>query len=180
MSSRVLVDRRGVKPISSELAWIKGYQLAFIQPGIPIIEPAFASIIASEKHDVFGVLHNLPANCLSAIDNFEGPDYERIKIEIHRSQGDSVKAWTYRARLPQVGLKPSKRYLQLILDGAKEFDLPPSYIENLCNTETGGEIPLITPILPTLFGVAEKIASRNAIVQKIGYSLLKLLAKLHR
>ena len=180
MSSQVLVDRRGVKPISSESARLKGHQLVFTQPGIPIIEPAFANLIANEHHDVFGVLHNLTANCLSTIDSFEGPEYERLKIEIHRNQGNSVNTWINRARFPQVGLKPSKRYLQLILDGAKEFDLPPTYIDDLYNTETGTEFPLITPILPTLINLTEKIASRNTIVRKIGYGLLKLLARLHR
>ncbi len=180
MTRQILVGRRGVKPISSELARLKGYHLVFTQPGLPFIEPAFASIAPREKHDVFGVLHNILPEDLITIDNFEGPEYERVEFDVHGIKSGKVTAWTYRSRNPCAGLEPSIRYLNLILDGAREFGLPEAYIAELLKTNTCAEIPIVTPLLPVLFGLAERIASKYIIAQKIGYGLLKLLAKTHR
>ena len=180
MSSRILVDRRSVQPISSEIAHLEDHKLEFAQPGIPIIEPAFATPIPSAEHKVFGVLHNIPPDRLAAIDSFEGPEYERIEIAIQGTKSGEVNAWTYFARNPQVGLKPSQRYVNLLLEGAQEFGLPEEYIEILKNQATSPAIPLIAPLLPTLFRLAEKIATNNTIAQRTGYLLLKLLGKLNR
>lgn len=151
MSSRVLVDRRSVRPISSEIAHLEDHKLVFAQPGIPLIEMAFATLIPSAEHKVIGVLHNVPPDRLAAIDSFEGPEYERIGIAIQGTKSGEVNAWTYFARDPQVGLKPSQRYVNLVLDGVQEFGLPDAYIEILKHQATRPAIPLIASLLPPLF-----------------------------
>ncbi|WP_166805085.1 gamma-glutamylcyclotransferase family protein [Nitrosococcus wardiae] len=72
MLTDVLVRRRGVIPLSSEQARLDGYQLVFSQPGLPYIEPCFASIQPIQTDSVYGVLHHLTAHAAAQIDRFEG------------------------------------------------------------------------------------------------------------
>lgn len=178
MCTRVLTERRGVKPLLSEAAKLNGYRLVFQQPGIPLIEPAFATLEHSDKDEIHGVLHHIPQDQSNDIDRFEGPAYERFETMVQGTTMGNVPAWTYRARTPVAGLKPSRRYLALLIKGAREFNLPEEYIARIENETPCAEIPLISSLMPMVVEAAERAARQNMIAQRIVYGFLKLLKAL--
>jgi len=56
---------------------------------------AVSSNIAGEW--VHGELYSMedPRWTLAALDNYEGPSFERVKLEVERDSGDRVDAWVY-------------------------------------------------------------------------------------
>jgi gamma-glutamylcyclotransferase (GGCT)/AIG2-like uncharacterized protein YtfP len=159
----------------SESAKLNGYRLVFQQPGIPLIEPVFATIERSDKDVVYGVLHEIPQEHANDIDRFEGPAYERFEAVVEGTRTGKVTAWAYRTRKPVVGLRPSRRYLKLLIEGAREFNLPENYIARIENEKYSVEIPMVSSIMPMVVKAAEHAARRNVIAQRVVYGFLKLM-----
>lgn len=130
MSSRVLARRR-VTPISSEPARLSGYRLAFQERGIPFVEPAFASIEPADGDAVHGVLMRLERAAFARIDSSEGPGYELLDVDVIGRDSGRVCATAFTSRRPVVGLRPSRRYLGLLCEGARENGLPTEYVRRL-------------------------------------------------
>lgn len=177
METRILVERRGVPPLLSERAKLESYNLVFEQSGIPFIEPVFATIVPSQCDSVFGVLHRIPDEHVDDIDRFEGPAFERVETMVDGSRTGKVAAWAYWTRTATLGLKPSRRYLALLIEGAREFDLPEEYVACLENYETCADIPLLSSLIPKLFQQGKTAVRRNIFAKKAAYFLLKILAK---
>ena len=131
MSADVMVRRRGLRPVSSEPARLGGYELVFTLRGIPFIEPAFASICARDDATVHGVLHHVSRADFRTLTNDESTDYEQIDIEVVGVVSGRVTAVAYRAADPIDGLVPSRRYMQLLVTGAREAGLPNDYLAAL-------------------------------------------------
>lgn len=137
-------------------AVLYGYKLIFNVPGLPP-EPVFANITPDESSDaaVHGVLHWLAPNDFRRIARSEGvlsdislplPAFlapsrtETIAVETidpaskgHLISVDSKTIVFSSNRIPgfvQRRLKPSRRYVQVAIDGAKYYNLPQNYIEN--------------------------------------------------
>lgn len=130
MNLRVL-NARQVRPLSREAARLEGYRLVFGEPGIPLLEPAFASIEPAPGDVVHGVLLNLARDDFARIDSTEGPGYEILNVEVVGRVHGAVTARAFKTRHPVSGRKPSLRYLNLMLRGAYEHELPAEYLHRL-------------------------------------------------
>lgn len=130
MSSRVLSARR-VRPLSREPAALAGYRLVFHERGVPIFEPAFASIEPAAGGIVHGVLLRLEHAAFSLIDSTEGPGYDLLEVDVVGRDSGRVRATAYTSRRPVAGLVPSRRYLDLLCEGARENGLPADYVRRL-------------------------------------------------
>ena len=79
-----------------------------------------------------GVLYKIEEGAMRSLDRYEGvPEhYRRIEVQVTPEGGQPVPAQIYIAsRVAEKGLRPSPvYYLQAILDGAGEHNLPASYI----------------------------------------------------
>jgi hypothetical protein len=63
LNSDVFEGRRGVTPLDVRVGVLEGYRLAFNMPGVPLLEPSFASVEPSEG-DEAGAAHNhSPHHC---------------------------------------------------------------------------------------------------------------------
>jgi len=91
---------------------------------------ATANIRSAPGKIVYGVLYKVPDAAFRSLDRFEGvPEhYRRIEVSVTDSAGRKVTAQVYVATRVEKGLRPAPHYLQVILDGAGEHDLPPEYI----------------------------------------------------
>ena len=100
--------------------------------GVTGIEPATAKLVR-------GVLYDVNDKELLHLDSIEGvPDgiYYRQTIYVVDEFGKAVKAETYRTTNPKGPFKPMKRYIDLMISGAKEHGLDLDYIRQLEAIET--------------------------------------------
>jgi len=91
---------------------------------------AGANIQPSPGNTVHGVLYKIDEGAMRSLDRYEGvPDhYRRIEVQVTPEGGPPVPAQIYIASKVEKGLRPSAPYLQAMLDGAGEHNLPASYI----------------------------------------------------
>jgi gamma-glutamylcyclotransferase len=91
---------------------------------------AGANIQMSHGKTVHGVLYKIEEGAFRSLDRYEGvPEhYRRIEVQVTPEGGQPVPAQIYIASKVEKGLRPSPTYLQAILDGAGEHNLPASYI----------------------------------------------------
>ena len=91
---------------------------------------AGANIQLAQGKTVHGVLYKVEEGAMRSLDRYEGvPDhYRRIEVQVTPEGGQPVPAQIYIASKLEKGLRPSPAYLQAMLDGAGEHNLPASYI----------------------------------------------------
>jgi hypothetical protein len=100
--------------------------------GVTGIEPAVAKL-------ALGVLYEVDNDELLHLDSVEGvPDgiYYRQTIYVVGESRKAVKAATYRTTNPKGPFQPTKKYLGLMINGAKEHGLDPDYVKELEAIET--------------------------------------------
>lgn len=127
-SLAVLTGRRGIRPRSSEAAVLPGHRLAFAMPGIPFFEPAFATVLAEPGARAEGVLHRFAAADMQRLDRFESRGYARLERVVTGARSGAVPAQVYVARRPREGLVPSRRYVELLVAGAREHGLSAEHL----------------------------------------------------
>lgn len=154
----VLVGRRRIEPRTSEAAVLRDHALRFVRRGIPLLEPAFASVEREPGAEVHGVLHRLTPSAMEHLDRIEGRGYDRIAVQVETRDGARVEATAYRAREPVPGLKPSRRYVELLIRGAREHELPERWIEELARVETV-HVPVVADAIPWLVHSLDRLRS---------------------
>ena len=140
--SMVSLRAKGVNPSNSQPAVLKGWKLRFNVQHFFRNEGGVGNIehTGNPEDRVIGILHECPDESLEPLDATEayGYGYDRISIDVEVLDDVSgeprlVEALTY------VGMPgfidnsclPSRRYLNIILDGAKQADLDADYVAEL-------------------------------------------------
>jgi gamma-glutamylcyclotransferase len=137
MQRATFVGRRGMRPDLSRWGRLHGYRLTF-DLAIGSGERGVANIAAAPLATVCGVLHRITHAEFEILDRTEGVNhgvYERACVEVLAADGAAVEAVAYISSLGVAGRKPSPRYLGLLLDGAREHDLPGDYVNQLQSLE---------------------------------------------
>ncbi|MFL1485127.1 gamma-glutamylcyclotransferase family protein [Marinobacter sp. LN3S78] len=158
--SMLSLRAKGVEPLASRRAVLPGWRLCFNvqhffrhEGGVGNIEPT-----GNPDDRVLGVLHECPDEALAQLDAAEayGHGYDRIEVEVAQPGGTSgndrkVPALTY------VGMPgfidnsrlPSRRYLNIVLQGARQAGLDEDYIEALAShpVHQMADYPAFTPPL---------------------------------
>jgi len=91
---------------------------------------AKANLAAVAGAETWGVLFALAADDWPALDRAER-GYARIRVRVLRDGGAATSAWTYVSTRLAPTLQPAPWYLDLILAGAREHDLPAAWIARL-------------------------------------------------
>lgn len=130
MNRRQMAQRAGALA-EEKLARLDNYELNFEK--IARGGTGTANIAPAEGKTVWGVLYRVTEQQLKALDRFEGvPEhYRRSEVTVVDGDGNKVAAQVYLARKVRKGLKPDRLYLQRIIQGAEEHNLPADYIEEL-------------------------------------------------
>ncbi len=94
-----------------------------------------ANLLPHSSLSSWGVLFELRDHHWETLDAFE-PGYSRLSCRVTRPDGVTIAAQTYLADIRSAAQQPHDWYLDHILVGAREHELPPDYIERLAMTET--------------------------------------------
>jgi gamma-glutamylcyclotransferase len=89
-----------------------------------------ANVQPAPGKTVYGVLYKIDESAFRSLDRYEGvPDhYRRIEVRVTPDEGQPLAAQVYIASKVEKGLRPAPHYLQSILEGAGEHNLPDSYM----------------------------------------------------
>ena len=143
---------KGVEPLSSRRAILHGWRLCFNVQHFFRHEGGVGNIERSEVPGdrVLGVLYDCPDEALEPLDVMEacGYGYERITVEVV-ADSERVSAHTY-VGMPEFidnGCLPSRRYLNIVVDGAHQAGLDLNYVQNLeaQSVHQPDEYPPFTP-----------------------------------
>lgn len=134
MSARAL-KAKGVTPLSAEPAILEDWRLTFNMPDFFLIEGGTGNIETASGHAVHGVLYSCRSEHLEVLDELEavGVAYRRVKTMVSTYSGRSVSAYVYvgiAERLKE-GYQPSRRYLNILVQGAEQMQLDPAYVKLL-------------------------------------------------
>ncbi|HIG31014.1 MAG TPA: gamma-glutamylcyclotransferase [Verrucomicrobiales bacterium] len=135
----VAIRAKGVDPVTSQRGMIKGWKLGFNVAHFFRHEGGVANIVRTGNPDdcVHGVVHRCEDEDLVKLDTAEafGFGYDRIEVTV-KTESDDRKAIAY-VGLPDFiddRCRPSQRYLNILVNGAKGVALDQDYIQALERT----------------------------------------------
>jgi hypothetical protein len=143
MNSKVFQGRRKIKPLQFMPARVPGWTLDFHVPSMPYFEPGMACVHqiheGEDAQELHGVLYEVTAEDYAHIRRTEGggykdTGYQDTVVECVTYDGKKIHAKTLVRPESQHHvdhLLPSKRYITLLRDGAKEHGLATEYVEYL-------------------------------------------------
>lgn len=130
------IRAKGVEPLSSVRAALPGWRLAFNVKHFFRHEGGVANILPSsnQSDQVLGVVHLCDDEALAKLDAAEafGYGYDRIQIDVMAD--DSVVNATAYVGMPDFlddACLPSRRYLNILCEGAKRAGLEEAYLADL-------------------------------------------------
>ena len=113
--------------------------------GPNFLEPSFANIRNCKGVTVEGVIHKIDREDLQKIVNTEGEDYKLVKLSVY-VEGSRKTAYTLIYITDETkDIPPSKRYLKILINAAKENNLSQKYIDSL-ETRTSVYYPILSEI----------------------------------
>lgn len=178
MERNTFYKRRGIKPYDKKVVRASKYTLDFWTPGMPYVEPCFASVHEIDDSDLdktgkgpmplVGVAYLVDHKDFAKIVQSEGAGigYKMVEIEAETVVADveggenenpeKLSVWTLVIRKPRKANECSQRYKKLLIDGAQQNNLPQDYqtmlhlLPHYQNRSIGQKIGRIVFIL--LFG----------------------------
>jgi hypothetical protein len=135
MQSATLRGRRGVAYTRAVAARVPGWRLVLDKPPLFAIGHGFANIIPDAAAEVLGVLFELSEADLDHVEFSEGVrigNYDAVDLEAFPlATGEPVRARSLSSARRDETLRPSLRYMALLIEGAIEHGLPLEYVEAL-------------------------------------------------
>jgi hypothetical protein len=133
LNAGTFLGRRRMRPLDTRVAMLEHFELRFDLPVGPG-ERGVANVAPREGDEVWGALYLLTHREAERLDQTEGVQfgaYRRLHVEVREMSGSRIGAFTYHSPRSVLGRKPSRRYLGLLLAGARQLGLPAAYIERL-------------------------------------------------
>jgi len=95
-----------------------------------------ANVIKSRGDIVWGGIFEIDRECLSSLDRYEGypKSYDRRVIQVRDDEGKEFKVVIYLRGAKAIG-QPSKAYREVILEGARDCNLPQEYVNTFIVVE---------------------------------------------
>ncbi|HTO54750.1 MAG TPA: gamma-glutamylcyclotransferase [Myxococcota bacterium] len=127
------LGRRRMVPTDTRIGRLENFELRFDLPVGPG-ERGVANVTALDGEQVWGVLYQLTHADAERLDHTEGVPhgaYARLAVSVSDARGEAIAAFTYQSGRGVAGRKPSRRYLGLILAGARHHGLPAEYVTRL-------------------------------------------------
>jgi sulfite reductase (NADPH) flavoprotein alpha-component len=140
MSARAFAVK-GVESHGARIAIARGWKLVFAVDMVLPSEGHFASIAPRRANDpsppVQGILHDLDDQGLANMDRFEGVghNYRRITVPVETAERVvDAQAYVVLPKRERVG-RPSQRYLNLLVEGARAHGIEADYVTWLADRE---------------------------------------------
>lgn len=139
MHDSVFRGRRQMTPAEWRPGRLKGYRLRFNLEGRPKGRAAPANIESAAGSEVWGVLYRISRRELVWLDHTEvvpGWKYRHLWMEAEDRQGHRLSpAVTYIANGAGNDGRPSRRYITLLREGARQHELPDHWVRFLERVE---------------------------------------------
>lgn len=136
MQTATLRGRRRVAFARALPARVPGWRLVLDKPPLISVGHGFANIVADPAAEVLGVLYALTPEDLDHVELTEGVrigNYAAVDVLAAPLTGDPAplpaRSLSSSRRDPR--LRPSTRYMQLLIEGALEHGLPADYVAAL-------------------------------------------------
>ena len=116
--------------------WLRGWRLTFGGEEIGW-EGAVATLAEDAGHSVFVSIYDLTATDEAALDQWEGVTtdlYRKIRVRVETLDGSPL-CYIYVLNSFEGGM-PSARYLEIMVNAAREAGAPEDYIKYLSNRST--------------------------------------------
>ena len=116
--------------------WLRGWRLTFGGEEIGW-EGAVATLAEDAEHSVFVSIYDLTATDETALDQWEGVTtdlYRKIRVRVETLDGSPL-CYIYVLNSFEGGM-PSARYLEIMVNAAREAGAPEDYIKDLSNRST--------------------------------------------
>ena len=130
---------RGVRILSEKVGFIEGWKLVFNKIATSPSGAGYANITKEENSKVYGVLYKIENSDLKKLDKYEGcPNHykrERIPVILHDGKKITAEVYIAQSNKTREGLKPTEEYMKYLINGAKQHNLPSSYIKFLESIE---------------------------------------------
>jgi cation transport regulator ChaC len=133
LEAATFLGRRRMQPLAAAIGVLHDFELRFDLPVGPG-ERGVANVAPQPGERVWGALYQLTHADAERLDRTEGVHhgaYRRLAVEVRRQDGLAIAAFTYRSEISRPERKPSRRYLNLLLTGAREHGLPADWVERL-------------------------------------------------
>ena len=139
-----LVSVRKITPLESLPGLLEGYKLSFNHHGgmgnVEWMTTSAASYFEARGiHGVHGILHRLTLRDFARLTNMES-GYRPVEVDVFASDGrGKIRAVVFispKHRNVRDDLHPTNRYLKLIIDGAKQWNLDAAYVRWLESLES--------------------------------------------
>ena len=156
MQSATLRGRRGVTYERAVPARLCGWRIVFDKPPLVPVGYAVANIVPDAGAETLGVVFDITAEDLAHVELTEGVlvgNYARVDVEVlplAPAAAAPLAAVSLSSGRRDPELRPSTRYMELLVTGALEHGLPADYVEFLRG-------------IPTVLEGAEAIALRALI-----------------
>jgi len=140
MNPAVLQGIRQITPVEQNPGLVTGYRLRFNMMGTPGVEPSFASaeVSSDPKDELHGVLFKLSWADWIKVAVTEGVPigYTAESVRVQLYDGQELDAVTLTAgkfgRTPfNVDIRPSPRYRELLIEGARYHNVAEEYCKKL-------------------------------------------------
>jgi hypothetical protein len=146
MQAATFSGRRGIAPARSVAARLDGWQLVLDKPPLLPIGEGFANVVEAPGAHVLGVAYAVTASDLEHIDFSEGvliDNYRRVPVRIVTLAASPLEldAFTLASPRRDPALRPSRRYMALLIEGAEAHGLPAEYVAWLRSCPAGDETP---------------------------------------
>lgn len=130
-----VLAQRCIKIFSSFDHALEGATLQFSQPGF-FNQQGYASADPCEGGVVYGKVYQILATDARRMDYFEGVPFLHVHEKLYAQAGE-IRFYYYRTTLIAEGLKPTREYLDYLLNAYATMDIvPQDYIEQMKKTET--------------------------------------------
>ena len=126
--------RRGIVPLDVRVARLRGWRLIFDKPPLLPMGEAMANIVEEPGAEVFGVAYAVSAGDLAHIELTEGVligNYRRVEVTVETidAGAGTFAAITLASDRRDPTLRPSRRYMGIVIEGAEMHGLPASWLE---------------------------------------------------
>lgn len=122
--------RRGIVPRRALVARLPGWRLVLDKPPLLPIGESMANVVPDAGARVWGVAYEITEADLGHVDLTEGVligNYRRVAVRVEHD-GGWLDASTLTSDRRDTTLQPSRRYMQLLIDGAERYGLPSDWI----------------------------------------------------
>ncbi len=135
MQPATFAGRRGITPSRALAARAPGWRLVLDKTPIIPIGESFANLRADGEAHAWGVVYEIGTDDLAHVDLTEGVligNYARVEIAVQTASADGpARAFTLVSEKRSDHLRPSGRYIGMLIEGAMTHGLPDEWIAML-------------------------------------------------